>query len=363
MAVDIPVDDIEPNPNQPRKTFPDDYIRELAASIEARGLLQAINVRPQPMGRVPYMIIAGECRWRAHVLLRRATIPSEIKDVDENEMQLLAIIENLQRHDMNPIDEANGYQLLIDRGYAIDRIVAELATSHEVVGNRLKLLALEEPIQQLVASGQLSPAMGSAISWVARHQQTRLVREIAAGKLRTVEQVRHAAIALREAEDQLDAFGELPKASSADVASLSRLESRIENIASVVQAGFKDGECVAAQRVSPDRVTRMADLLALIRKHSLIMEHELRRVATQTTMKLEVFAEPRHKERRNGKDTDGASVLGARSTELDGGIQPAVQGVQPVRPTPAARPAHKVARRQRVPGMRRTPRIGAGDHG
>jgi ParB family transcriptional regulator, chromosome partitioning protein len=273
----IPVDQITPNPNQPRKVFPPDDIASLARSIAKRGLIQPITVRPH--GGPPYMIVYGECRWRAHRLLKRDTIRSIVKEIDDKEMRLQAIVENLQRNDMNPIDEANGYQDLLNDGYTLDEIVAELGIGADLVRNRLRLLDLTSEVQRLVASGNLVPSMASAVSLVSPDRQAELVREIGAGRLRTVDQVRHAAIALRDAEQQLDAFASAPVATRTDVAALGRLEAKIEAVAAMVAVGFKDGECVAAQRVSPDRLQIMADKLTLLRKHILQMEHALRRAA------------------------------------------------------------------------------------
>jgi hypothetical protein len=129
-------------------------------------------------------------------------------------------------------------------------------------------------------------------------RQIAMVRAISAGKFTTSEQVKHACIALRDAESQLDAFGEMPRASEQDLAALSRLERKINLVADMIQSGFKEGECVAAQRVSPDRLILMADRLVLVRKHVLQMEHDLRRVATTTDLlndrKPDATENPRH---------------------------------------------------------------------
>lgn len=287
---DISLKHIERNPKQPRSTFPDDHIARLAASIKTRGLIQPITVRPIP-GRVGYMIVAGECRFRAHQLLGVKTIKAIVESMDDQEMQLRAIVENLQRKDMNPIEEAKAFQTLIDSGFSVQRVVDELGLkSTAIVRQRLDLMDLSPEIQHLVSSGQLAVNMAWGVAQAPQHHQARLIRDIASGKLRTSEQVKHAGIALRDAASQSDAFGDMPKASKEDVASVNRLESKIETISSMVQAGFKDGECVAAQRVSPDRVKTMADKLSLIRKHVLQMEHDLRRVAMQTEIRLECVA-------------------------------------------------------------------------
>jgi ParB family chromosome partitioning protein len=232
--------------------------------------------------------VAGECRFRAHQELGAKTILAEIVKVDDAEMQLRAIVENIQRLDMNPIEEAKAFQTLLDQGYTMQRVVDELGLkSTAIVTQRLTLLNLTPDIQKLVASGNLAVTMAWGIAQVSASRQAQLVRDIASGKLRTAEQVKHAGIALREAEAQVDAFANAPKASPRDLAALSRLEAKIESIVDMVVAGFQEGECVAAQRVSPDRVKKMADQLALIRKHVLQMEHDLRCVATQSEIRFE----------------------------------------------------------------------------
>jgi ParB family chromosome partitioning protein len=285
MTQMIPLAQIKRNPNQPRETFPEEHIARLADSIRKRGLIQAITLRPHPnpVGDVRYMIVAGECRFRAHQLLGRAEIKADIVHVDDAEMQLQAIVENLQRQDMNPIEEARAYQTLVDQGFTATLIVHELGLrSTAIVTQRLSLLNLAPEIQRLVISGQLAVTMAWGVALVSHEKQLQLVRDIASGKLRTAEQVKHAGIAIRDAEAQLDAFAALPKASDKDLATVSRLEHKIEQIVSLTSLGFKDGECVAAQRVAPDRLLTMADKLVLVRKHVLQMEHDLRRVATQS---------------------------------------------------------------------------------
>ncbi len=277
----IPLSQITRNPDQPRETFPQEHIERLAASIKKRGLMQAIIVRKINPNR--YMIVAGECRFRAHQLLGLEVVKAEIAEIDAEEMQLQAIVENLQRQDMNPIEEANAFRTLIDRGYDAQRIVDELGLkSTALVTQRLALLNLSPEIQALVASGQLATIMAWGVAQLPSRLQIGMVKAISAGKFRTSEQVKAACFALRDADQQMDAFGELPRASASDIATVSRLENKIAAVVDMTRSGFKDGECVAAQRVSPDRLIVMADKLVLVRKHVLQMEHDLRRVATQT---------------------------------------------------------------------------------
>ena len=284
----ISLDQIERNPNQPRETFPEEHIARLADSIKTRGLIQPITVRPIGARKAGYIIVAGECRYRAHVLLGVKTIPAIVVSIDDQEMQLRAIVENLQRRDMNPLEEAKAFKALMDSGFTVQKIVDELGLkSTAIVRQRLDLLDLAPDIQRLVMSGNLAVNMAWGVAQAPQHLQVRLIRDIQSGRLKTSEQVKHAGIALRDAASQTDAFGDAPKASRDEIASVNRLETKIETIAQMVSAGFKNGECVAAQRVSPDRVTLMADKLSLIRKHVLQMEHDLRRVAMQSEIRLE----------------------------------------------------------------------------
>lgn len=280
MTTMIPLSQITRNPGQPRETFPKEHIERLAASISARGLIQAVTLRREAPDR--YTIVAGECRFRAHQLLGASEIRAEIVDVDDLEMSLRAIVENVQRQDMNPMEEARAFKTLLDNGMTVQAIVDQLGfKGRDRVQNRLNLLDLAPSIQSLVSSGNLSTSMASAIALAPRHHQTRLVHEIDAGTLRTVDQIRHAAQALRDAVSQLDAFASSPVASEVELESVRTLERRIEAVAQMVLSGFDEGRCVVAQRVAPGRVKTMADKLSLVRKHVLQMEHQLRCVIAQ----------------------------------------------------------------------------------
>lgn len=287
---EIPLSKVHANPNQPRKNFPLEHIERLAASIKARGLLQPITVRP--VGKTDrFEIVAGECRYRAHEHAGLKTIKAIVRAMTDQEMQLLAVMENLQRRDMNPIEEANAYKALIDGGFSVGQVVDELGLkSQSIVRQRLDLLDLSPDIQQLVATGNLSVNMAWGIAQAPAALQMKMLRDVQAGRYRTVEQVKHAGIAHREAAAQLDVFGTVPVASKQDVAALTRLEATVDEMGRMVSAGFKNGECVAAKRISPARVLAVADKLGLIRKHVLQMEHELRMAATQSEILLESAA-------------------------------------------------------------------------
>ena len=147
--------DIEPDKKQPRKTFEDEALGELAASISQHGVLQPLVVRPNPLGG--YCIIAGERRWRAARIAGLTEVPAIVKDVTDAEAMEIALIENLQREDLDPIEEAFGYRQLIDScGYTQEQAADRLGKSRTGVTNSLRLLQLEPAVRELVHKGTLS---------------------------------------------------------------------------------------------------------------------------------------------------------------------------------------------------------------
>lgn len=238
------------------------------------------------------MIVAGERRYRAHKLAGLGSIKAIIKVMDEREMMVLAMMENMARADMSPVEEARGFQAMIDQGFSIGEIVKQLGLkSPAIVNNRIQLLELQDDILKLVDTGQMPHAVGWGISQAPKPLQGELLRKYNAGILKTAEQVRHAGIAMREAASQVDAFASIPKATPKDVKAMKGLEAKIDQIVTLTAAGFKDGECIAAQRVSPDRTLKAADQLALVRKHCLMMEQALRNAGAQQTAYQLIAAE------------------------------------------------------------------------
>ena len=146
----IPLDRIEPNPEQPRVTFVQETIDELAASIRERGVLQPILVRPHGPSR--FQIVAGERRWRASRLAGMDTIPALVEDIDDDTALEIAIIENLQREDLSPLDEAAMYDRMIrDHGYSIRKLADKLGKDKGYLENRLRLADAPPEIRELVS--------------------------------------------------------------------------------------------------------------------------------------------------------------------------------------------------------------------
>jgi ParB family chromosome partitioning protein len=158
----IAIDLVQRNPQQPRKHFDESDLGELAGSIKTHGVLQPILVRPIAGGR--YEIVAGERRWRAAQRAGLHSIPAVIREFDEVEVLEIAIVENVQRTDLNPIEEAQGFQALIDRfGRTQQDIADAVGKSRPHIANMLRLLQLPEELQEMVRDGRLSSGHARAI--------------------------------------------------------------------------------------------------------------------------------------------------------------------------------------------------------
>lgn len=155
-AATLPLREIEPDPEQPRKKFDEEALSGLAASIQENGLLQPIAVRPKRIG-TGYLIIAGERRWRAARLAGLTEVPVLIKDVTDEQAAALALIENLQREDLDPIEVAEGCRQLIEKyGLTQETAAKRLGKSRSAVTNSLRLLGLPEDVRARVSDGTLS---------------------------------------------------------------------------------------------------------------------------------------------------------------------------------------------------------------
>lgn len=158
----IKVRDIEPNKNQPRKTFDKEKLEILSSSIATHGIVQPILVKPNINGT--YMIVAGERRWRAAKLAKIKEVPCVIRQLDEPAVMEIALIENLQREDLNPIEEAEGYRRLMETCELTQEEVAEkVGRSRSAVANSLRLNNLSERVKQMVIDGKLSQGHARAL--------------------------------------------------------------------------------------------------------------------------------------------------------------------------------------------------------
>lgn len=184
--------EIEPNRDQPRKTFSDEAITALAESIREHGVLQPILVRPLDTGG--YQIVAGERRWRAARMLGLDEIPVNIRELSDSEAMQIAIIENLQRENLNPVEEANGYNELIEKfGMTQDKVAKMVGISRSAVANSVRLLALPKRVLKMLEDGQLSAGHAKALLGINDEEMLIAVANRAADGGMTVRQVENLA--------------------------------------------------------------------------------------------------------------------------------------------------------------------------
>lgn len=158
----LPISKIEPRPDQPRKRFDEVALAELSESIQEYGLIQPITVRPLESGY--YQIIAGERRWRASRMAGLSEVPVRVITADEQRAMEMALVENLQREDLNPIEEAKGYKTLLDEyGMTQDEVAQSVGKSRPAVANAMRLLALTDAVLKLVEDGTLSAGHARAL--------------------------------------------------------------------------------------------------------------------------------------------------------------------------------------------------------
>ena len=174
---EIPVGDLDPNPDQPRRTFSEESIGQLADSIREQGVLQPLLVAPSGGGR--YMIIAGERRFRAGRAAGLATLPCIVKDIDVIRQREIALIENLQREDLNPIEAARGVKALMDQcGYTQEKIGERLGKSRPAIANMIRLLQLPDEVSEMVKDGLLSAGHARVLIGIPdKETQLRLARK------------------------------------------------------------------------------------------------------------------------------------------------------------------------------------------
>ena len=194
QTVTLKLTEIEPNRDQPRKDFDENALSELANSIAEHGLIQPIVVRPMSSGS--YQIIAGERRWRACRMAGLDSVPVVIKDISEKEVMELALIENLQREDLNAIEEAKGYKTLIDNyGLTQESVAERVGKSRSAVTNSLRLLSLKENESDALIKGIISPGHARALLAIEDEElrKTALALAVSGKSVREIEALSKAS--------------------------------------------------------------------------------------------------------------------------------------------------------------------------
>ncbi|HLX26175.1 MAG TPA: ParB/RepB/Spo0J family partition protein [Candidatus Cybelea sp.] len=249
---EIPVNEITPNPFQPRKSFDEAALGELKTSIEEYGVLVPIIVRRREDG---YELIAGERRWRACAALRRPTIPAIVRASDDRQTLEFAIVENLQRENLNPLEEAAGFQHLLDEyDLTQDELARRLGKSRPAVANTLRLLSLTGPIKLMLVEGRLSAGHARALLAVPEERRLSLAQRTVKEGL-TVRALERAAAA-QSAPENATAAREL----SADERSFeNRLRERFGTRVALVR--HHRGGRIEFRFGNDDELIRLGDLL------------------------------------------------------------------------------------------------------
>ena len=213
----LPINEIEPNRDQPRKTFDEEALGELSKSIADHGVIQPLLVRPMTDGS--YQLIAGERRWRASRMAGLTEVPVVIREMSDSEAMELALVENLQREDLNPIEEARGFQLLMET-YALtqEQAASRVGKSRPAVANAMRLLLLPDDVLQMVETGVLSAGHARALLGLPQSEDMvalaklivekglsvreteRMVKTAAQGKPKTEKRIKKRDVFYDEAE-------------------------------------------------------------------------------------------------------------------------------------------------------------------
>lgn len=255
----LPVEQLTPNPDQPRRSFAPEALQELADSLKTRGMLQPLIVRPHPTDRGLYQIVAGERRWRAAQIAQLHEVPVIVRDLDDTEVLEVAIVENIQRADLNAIEEAASYRQLMDRfGHTQERLAEALNKSRSHIANLLRLLNLPDQVQAWLKEGKLTA--GHARALITTPNAVELARKVI-----------EKSLSVRETEELARRQAEGPKPSKprnqkhekdADTRALEGdLSAHLKMKVVINHAGVDGGQMVITYR-DLDQLDRLCQILA-----------------------------------------------------------------------------------------------------
>ena len=266
-AQTLRMSDIEPNRGQPRQNFDEAEITNLADSIRQHGLIQPIVVRPIESGG--YQIVAGERRWRACRMLGMSEVPAIIKELDDFQTAQIALIENIQREDLNPIEEAAAYRTLMDE-YSMtqEQLSKAVGKSRSAIANSVRLLNLPEPIIEMLKKRELSIGQAKAIASADdENKMIELAKEAAAGKLtvRGIEKLLSKG-GEEASEEKSPTDGKTAKEQKQSINFVTEMQISLENhLGKKVRISTKDGEkgSITIDFYSQDELSEIADKLTM----------------------------------------------------------------------------------------------------
>jgi ParB family chromosome partitioning protein len=261
----VPIEKISPNPDQPRRHFAPERLEDLAASIREKGIIQPLILRRNPRDPEGYEIVAGERRWRAAQIAQLHEVPALIREYNDTEALEVAIIENIQRADLNAIEEAAGYRELMERfGHTQEKLAEGLGKSRSHIANQLRLLTLPEEVQDMLREGTLTA--GHARALITAENPVALARRVVAKGL-SVREVEKLAKARR-----MDSEAKSPKPQSEKDADTRALEADLSaalgmSVAIDHKPGAEAGQITV-------RYKTLDDLDEICRRLSAVLENE-----------------------------------------------------------------------------------------
>ena len=256
---EIALGDIDPNPDQPRHTFSDESIAQLAASIREQGVLQPILVVAMNGGR--YRIVAGERRWRAAREAGLETVPCIVRELDVVQQMEIALIENLQREDLNPIEVAQGIQSLMKQcGYTQETVANRLSKSRPAVANLLRLLTLPEDVIAMVRQGTLSAGHARVLAGLDNDEVKQSLARRTIDEGWSVRQLENAAALLKQDAAKLPKPEKKPHQLPAELSELETLCRETFGLRATLTGNSRKGKIVL-QYYSQDELEHLNDLL------------------------------------------------------------------------------------------------------
>jgi len=254
---DVPLDAISPNPGQPRRSFDQSELQQLADSIATHGVLQPVIVIEAGAG---YVLIAGERRWRAAGLLGHHTIPALVRTANEQEQLELALVENIQRSDLNALEEAHAYRHLIDDfGLTQERVAERVGRSRPTVANTLRILETAESVQRSVADGAISAGHARALASLESHARQEVLLATVVARGLSVRQTEGLVQASRDGD-----VAAQPARAHADDADMQHMEAQLREAlgTKVTIASGRKGGRITISWYDDDDLGRLVDRLS-----------------------------------------------------------------------------------------------------